>query len=320
MEPALKIGNLDIHFRAIPAPLASITDIVFRKLLDEIGYTGYMVTEMISAEGLRRLQSKTLYMIRPSEFKTPQFIQLFGSTPQAFTDAVKYVDSETGFHGIDINMGCPAGKVIRKGGGSALLANPLNAAAIIRETKNNTRLPVTVKLRLGFKKENILEMVKVAEGEGVDAIAVHFRLQSDGYTGEAKWHYAQLIKERLNKGTVFIGNGDIKTAGEAREKLKVVDGVMIGRGAVINPYIFPEIAGVDPASLDMNRLFIRILELIEENSIPKLWLPRLKAYGRYLFSNRPNSKRIRQHIYTCNTFEDAKQFLTSLKEENHEAL
>lgn len=295
----------------MPAPLASITDIVFRRLLDEIGCAGYMVTEMISAEGLRRRKAKTLDMIRPGDFKTPQFIQLFGAEPQPFVDAVKYVENQTGFCGVDINMGCPANKVVKKGGGSALLKSPKLAATILREIKRNTRLPITVKIRLGFTKENVFEMVKILEEEGADAIAVHFRLQSDGYRDKAKWHYAPLIKEKLHKDTVIIGNGDVKTAAEAKEKLEIVDGVMIGRGAVSNPLIFAEIAGANPEKLNMNWVYQRLLELIEEHYEPDFRLPRIKAYTRFLFSHRKHSKKMRQQVYTAATFEEVKKHFSS---------
>ena len=249
----LKIGNLEIEYPAMLAPLASITDIVFRKLLDEIGYTGFMVTEMISAEGLRRQQAKTLDMIRPGEFKSPQFIQLFASEPTPFVDAIKYIENETEFCGVDINMGCPAHKVIKKNAGAALLKNPLQIAGIMQEIKKNTRLPITVKIRLGFTGVNVFEIVKILEQEGADAITVHFRLQTDRYSQKAKWEYAPMIKEKI-KNTVFIGNGDIKTPADAKEKLKIVDGVMIGRGAVINPLIFSEIASANTEHLNLRFL------------------------------------------------------------------
>jgi len=310
----LEIGNLKIKYPAIPAPLASITDIVFRKLLDETGYAGYMVTEMISAEGLRRRQAKTLHMIRPEEFKTPQFIQLFGSKPEPFVEAIKYIENETGFCGIDINMGCPANKVTKKGGGAALLKSPKQVAAIVREIKKNTQLPVTVKIRLGFAEENVFEIINVLEEEGADAIAVHFRLQSDRYSDAAKWHYAPLIKEKLKKDTIFIGNGDIKTAAEAGEKLKIADGVMIGRSAVTNPLIFAEIAGASSENLTMKWVYRRLLELIETYYDPDFRLGRLKAYARFLFSQRENSKKFRQQIYTSKTFEEAVEHIALLNQ------
>jgi tRNA-dihydrouridine synthase B len=308
----LKIGNLEIEHHAMLAPLASITDIVFRKLLDEIGYTGFMVTEMISAEGLRRQQTKTLDMIRPGEFKTPQFIQLFASEPTPFVGAIKYVENETEFCGVDINMGCPAHKVTRKNAGSALLKNPQQIAAIMQEIKKNTRLPITVKIRLGFSAVNVFEIVKILEEEGVDAIIVHFRLQTDRYSQKARWEYAPLIKEKI-KNIVFIGNGDIKTAADAKEKLKIVDGVMIGRGAVINPLIFPEIADGDAVNLNLKWVYNRLLELVEEHYAPKFRLSKIKTYARFLLSTREHSKKQRQQVYTAKTFEEAKEHFLAFK-------
>jgi len=302
----LKIGNLEIEYHAMPAPLASITDIVFRKLLDEIGYAGFMVTEMISAEGLRRQQTKTLDMIRPGEFKTPQFIQLFASEPAPFVDAIKYVENETGFCGVDINMGCPAHKVTRKNAGAALLKNPQQIAAIMQEIKKNTRLPITVKIRLGFTGVNVFEIVKILAEEGADAIIVHFRLRTDRYLQKARWEYAPLIKEKI-KNAMFIGNGDIKTAADAKEKLEIVDGVMIGRGAVSNPLIFPEIADVNNENLNLKWVYKRLSELVEEHYAPKFRLPRIKAYARFLLSTREHSKKQRQQVYTAKTFEEARE-------------
>ncbi|MGE5343988.1 MAG: tRNA dihydrouridine synthase [Candidatus Omnitrophota bacterium] len=319
-KSTFKLGNLKIHYRAIPAPMASITDIVFRKLLDEIGCVDYMITEMISAEGLRRQQTKTLEIMRSDGFKTPQLIQLFGWEPSQFADAVSFIENETPFSGVDLNMGCPAGKVVRKGGGAALLKDPLKAASIIREIKTHTRLPITVKLRLGFNTVNILDMLQAIDGEGADAVTVHFRLRSEGYSGNANWEYAPIIREQLKEKALFIGNGDIKTAAEAKEKLNRVDCVMIGRGAVINPFIFAEMAGIDPAGFDTRRMVFHVLELIETYYHPMFHLSRFKAYARFLFSNRQNSKKIRQHIYSCHTFDEVKRVLHTYFEVNHESL
>ncbi len=207
----LKLGNLEIKYHAMPSPMASVTDIAFRKLLDEIGYTGYMVTEMISAEGLRRNQEKTLEMIKPFEFRSPQFLQLFGSEPEEFVDAAKYIENETNYSGIDINMGCPAPKVMRKGGGAALLQEPVRMAAIMKALKSSTKLPVTVKIRLGFDQVNVFEIAEILDQEGADAITVHFRLKSDRYRGEAKWEYAPLNQQpecstRRGGGLLYVSS------------------------------------------------------------------------------------------------------------------
>jgi len=307
----LKIGNLNIDYPAMPSPMAGFTDITYRKLMDETGYTGYMVTEMISAEGLRRRRERTVEMIKPFEFKSPQFVQLFGAEPDQFVDAAKYIENETAYSGIDINMGCPAPKVVRKDGGSALLKDPPRVAAIMRALKRSTKLPVTVKIRLGFDDVNVFEIAEILDGEGADAVAVHFRLRSDGYRGHARWEYAPLLKERIK--TVLIGNGDILTAAEARERLKTVDAVMIGRGAVRNLLLFAEIAGVETDDADTRRSIDRLLALIREHYPPKLRLPQVKSFARFLFFGRSGCKRIRNNIYTSKTFEEAKSHLDGME-------
>lgn len=299
----------------MPSPMASFTDIAFRRLMDEIGCAGFMVTELISAEALRRNQQRTLDMIQNFNYQAPQFIQLFGSEPQQFIDAARYIEDETTFSGIDINMGCPAPKVTKRGAGAALLNDPARAAAIIGALKKSVRLPVTVKIRLGYNEVNVFEMVRILEQEGADAIAVHFRLKSDGYRGQAKWEYAAQIKELVN--TVLIGNGDIVTVQQAREKLESVDAVLIGRGAIRNPLIFREIAGVRQEGVDIRWCINRLLELILEHYPAKLQLPRVKAFARFIFFGRRNCKRIRNSIYTSSTFEEARAHLDNMDLNEH---
>ncbi len=318
----LKIGNLEVKYRAMLAPLASLTDIAYRKLLDEIGYAGYMVTEMISAEGLRRRQARTWQMIKTFASRTPQFVQLFGSFPEQFVEAVKYIENETDYRGIDINMGCPANKVVRKGGGSALLKEPLKAARIVKEIKKQSRLPLTVKIRLGFDKVNVIETVEALQQEGADAIVVHFRLRSDGYHGMAKWEYAAPIREKIK--TVFIGNGDIRSAPEALEKLALVDGVMIGRGSLADPLIFAEIAGVNTAGencpWDTPKIIARMLELIEEYYEERRRLPRVKAFTRFLFWGKKYGKKAKQRIYNLTGFEQAKELFAGIAQQDFKDL
>jgi nifR3 family TIM-barrel protein len=306
----LKIGNLEIKYRAMPSPMASFTDIAYRKLLDEIGYTGYMVTEMVSAEGLRRRRKRTFELIKTTDFKTPQLIQIFGSAPDEFVDAAKVIQNETSYQGIDINMGCPAAKVLRKGAGSALLKEPLKVAAIVRALRKSTTLPLTVKIRLGFDSVNVFEIGQILESEGVDAITVHFRLKSDGYQGEAKWQYASLIKEKIS--TILLGNGNIITAQEAMEKLHLVDGVMIGRGAVKDPFIFAKIAGANAGNRDFTWVIDRLLELIEQFYPEKLQLNRIKAFSRFLFFGKKNCKKVREKVFGSNSYKEAKNYLRTI--------
>ncbi len=305
-----KIGNLEIEHRAIPAPMASFTDIAFRKLMDEIGYTGFMVTELISAEGIRRRQDRTLQMLQGFDYKTPQLVQIFGDDPEAFVEAARFIENETNFSGIDLNMGCPAPKIIRKGAGAALLREPQKVASIVRAVRSSVTLPLTVKIRLGFNDVNVFEIVDILSGEGVDAIAVHFRLKADRYLGQAKWEYAAQIRERFEG--IFIGNGDLLHASEVREKLEIVDAVMIGRGAIRNPLIFAEIAGVDLGEIDLQWCVDRLIELIIQYYPPKLQLPRIKGFARFLFFGRRGCKKIRNEVYTAKTLEAVCDLLKDL--------
>ncbi len=315
----LKIGKLKLDYPTALAPLANLTDIAFRRLVDEIGGAGFLVTEMISAEGINRRQPPTLALMRTFDYRTPQFIQLFGSQPEPLVEAAKFIENETNYAGIDINMGCPANKVIKKGAGSALLKDPVLAGKITAALKKSMTLPLTVKIRLGFDKVNVNEMCRILEAEGADAITVHFRLRSQGYGGDAMWEYAPQLREQIK--TVFIGNGDITSANEAREKLSLVDGVMIGRDALAHPLIFAEIAG-QPAGYGMDKMWSnaaileRLLDLIEEHYEETMRLPRVKAFTRFLFWGKKYGKKARQKIYESKSFTEARAIIADLFEGN----
>jgi tRNA-dihydrouridine synthase B len=310
MMEYLKIGNLHLKNRTILAPMASLTDIVFRRVVDEIGGVGLMVTELISAEGLRKKQDRTLFMIRSFDFNTPQFIQLYGSEPESFTDAVKYIEAETDFSGIDINMGCPVRKIIKKRAGAALLKDPKKIGEICQKVRKVISIPFTVKIRLGYEEENVFEILKVLENEGVDAVTVHFRLKTDGYSSETRWEYEERIKER--SGLKIIGNGNILNRDEALEKLNLVDGIMIGRGAISNPFIFAEMQDEMPGPEDKKEITERIMALVEEYYPPELRLLRIKAFTKYLALDKPEVIKIKHKVYASKTFDEVKQFFREL--------
>jgi tRNA-dihydrouridine synthase B len=310
MMEYLKIGNLQLKHRTVLAPMASLTDIVFRRVLDEIGGVGLMVTEQISAEGLRKKHDRTLSMTRTFDFNTPQFIQLYGSEPEAFIEALKYIETETNFSGIDINMGCPVRKIIKKRAGAALLKDPKRIGEICRKVRKVISLPLTVKIRLGYEEENVFEILKVLENEGVDAVTVHFRLKTDGYSSEARWEYAERIKER--SGLRIIGNGNILTRDEAWERLNLVDGIMIGRGALSNPFIFAEMQDERPGPEDKKEITGRIMVLVEEYYPPELRLPRIKAFTKYLALDKPEVIKIKHKVYASKTFDEVKPFFREL--------
>jgi len=249
-------------------------------------------------------------MIRSFDFNTPQFIQLFGSEPDSFTDAVKYIEEETDFSGIDINMGCPVRKIIQKRAGAALLKDPKKIGEICRKVRKVISIPFTVKIRLGYEEENVFEILKVLENEGVDAVTVHFRLKTDKYSSEARWEYAERIKERSSLR--IIGNGNILNRDEALERLNIVDGIMIGRGAISNPFIFAEMQDEMPGPEDKKEITERIMALVEEYYPPELRLLRIKAFTKYLASGKPYVKKIKHKIYASETFDDVKKFFREL--------
>ncbi len=309
----LKIGNITLDQPTVLAPMASLTDVVFRRLVEEIGGVGMTITEMVSAEGLIRRNLKTMEMMRGSDGKTPGFIQLFGADPVAMGDAAAMVAGETDFDGIDINMGCPAGKVIRKNAGAALMKDPALAACIIRAVRLAAPdLPLTVKMRLGFSRVNAPEFLAMIQGEGADAVTVHFRLQQNRYRVPAAWEYAPKLKEIVQ--IPLIGNGDIQTREEALERLRYVDGVMIGRGAISDPLIFKRISGGDGSLLSMTDIISRFIELVETHYTEPLRLGRIKAMTRFLVAGRNYSKRFRQEIYRASTFSAAARALLELAE------
>ncbi|OGD15619.1 hypothetical protein A2V47_05015 [Candidatus Atribacteria bacterium RBG_19FT_COMBO_35_14] len=306
----LKIGNLHLKYRTILAPMASLTDIVFRRVIDEIGGVGLMVTEPISVEGLKRKQDRTLSMIRSFDFNTPQFIQLLGSEPDSFIDAVKYIQAETDFSGIDINMGCPVRKIIKKKAGAALLKDPKKIGEICRKVRKVISIPFTVKIRLGYEEENVFEILKILESEGVDAVTVHFRLKTDGYSSEARWVYAERIKEWSSLR--IIGNGNIFNRDKALERLNLVDGIMIGRGAISNPFIFAEMQDERPDPNDKKEITERIISLVEEYYPPELRLLRIKAFTKYLALDKPDVIKIKHKVYASKTFDEVKPFFREL--------
>jgi nifR3 family TIM-barrel protein len=303
----LKIGNLTLEYPTVFAPMAGLTDRVLRQLMDEIGGCGLLVSEMIAAEGLRRRNRRTLEMITDFKTRTPQFIQLFGANPDALAEAAAIVTAETIFAGIDLNMGCPVPKVVRSGAGSGLLQDLPRLAAVVAAVRRSTTLPLTVKVRLGFNKVNVIETTRIIEEQGADAVAVHFRLKSEGYTGNAHWELAEALRDNLD--IPLLGNGDIMTAAFALEKLQTVDGVLIGRGALANPFIFREIAGLSTTEENMATYVRRLGTLIEEHYPERRRLGKLKAFTRFLLLSRPGSRSWKRRIFLSQDFKEARAFL-----------
>jgi len=240
MLKPLKIGRLSLAHNVVLAPLAGITNLPFRLLCRRNG-AALAFTEMVSVNGLVREGVKTLALLKSCPEDRPLGIQLFGDTPLSLTEAAAMVAE----HGelLDINMGCPVRKVVGTGAGSALLRDPAGIAAIVRSVRAATSLPLTIKIRSGWHcgDDTFLEVGRIAEGEGCDAVTLHPRSRSQMFSGRADWSQIARLKECLS--IPVIGSGDIFSAGDCRAMMAETgcDGVMIARGALGNPWIFRQI-------------------------------------------------------------------------------
>ncbi len=303
MKKNLFIGSLLLKYPYFPSPLAGLTDLPFRKLLADIGYCGALFTEMISVEGLIRKNPQTLKMLEILKGDIPNFVQLFGNESSKFREAIKIIEDKFEYDGIDLNAGCPVKKVVKKGAGAYLLKDTKNLREIVRAIREETKKPFTVKIRLGFDKINVFEVVKIIEGEGADAITVHFRTKKDGYSSPARWEFAQKLRELVK--IPVIGNGDILKAQDAKEKLRYADAIMVGRGIVINPDLFKEIVtGKKESAL---KILNRFIFYMEEFYPSVKYLPRLKAFLRYCTKGKGISKIKKKEIFLSKDYDFVKE-------------
>ncbi|MBC2582595.1 tRNA dihydrouridine synthase DusB [Clostridium sp. DJ247] len=240
----MKIRNLEFENNVFLAPMAGVTDIAFRGLCKNME-CGLVYTEMVSSKALYYGSENTKNMLEISEEESPVAVQIFGSDPLVMAKSCDFFNDNGDICIIDINMGCPAPKIVKNGDGSALMKNSKLAAQIVKEVKKASSKPVTVKIRKGFDANNInaVEFAKELEQAGADAVTVHGRTREQMYEGKADWEIIRHVKEALS--IPVIGNGDVVTCDDAIALLETTncDGVMIGRGAMGNPWLFSQIQG-----------------------------------------------------------------------------
>lgn len=241
MGKTLKIGNVELENRYVLAPMAGVTDLPFRLLCKEQG-AGLLCMEMISAKALQYNNKNTKALLEIDPRECPVSLQLFGSDPDIISEQAKRIE-ELPFQILDINMGCPVPKVVKNGEGSALMNQPELVYDIVYKTVRAIQKPVTVKIRKGFNDEsvNAVEIARIVEEAGGAAVAVHGRTREQYYSGKADWDIIRQVKEAVS--IPVIGNGDVTNGEKAIAMMEETgcDGVMIGRGAQGNPWIFSEL-------------------------------------------------------------------------------
>lgn len=240
LQRSFSIGSVYIPTPLALAPMAEVTDTYYRSLIKELGGVGLVVSEFISAEGLTRKNDRSHQMLAFHENERPVAIQIYGGDPERMDDAAAIVERQ-GVDIVDVNMGCPVKKVVNNGAGSALLKDFDKAARVVEKIKAAVRIPVTVKVRKGWESDDVIPLLKRFEEIGVAAIAIHGRTRKESYTGASDWAYIADVKKELS--IPVWGNGDVKTPEDAVRMFEQtkVDGVMIGRAALHNPFIFRDI-------------------------------------------------------------------------------
>jgi tRNA-dihydrouridine synthase B len=299
----MQIGQLTIQNPFFLAPLAGYTDLPFRILCHELG-AGLVFSEMISCHGLVYQQKKTLEMLATVPIERPVAFQLFGNEPEIMGEAAAYL-SNYPIDCIDINMGCPVRKVVRKGSGAALMKDQQKAEAIIKAVVRKTHLPVTVKFRSGWNNDSIIAdtFAMMAENAGASAVIVHARTWSQAFGGKADWSVISRVKKAV--AIPVIGNGDILSYQDGERMMLETgcDGVMIGRGALGNPWVFNKLGR--PGTVKQRcPVITRHIELIKEHLPERQSVFKVRNHVvRYLVGH-PGASQLRYQISNSTTIDE----------------
>lgn len=313
----MKIGNLTIQHPYILAPMAGVTDLPFRLLCREQG-AGLLCMEMVSAKALqyKNKNTKALLAIHPDEY--PVSLQLFGSDPAVISEQAKAIE-ELPFQILDINMGCPVPKVVKNHEGSALMKDPALVYEIVSRTVKAIQKPVTVKIRKGFDESSInaVEIAKIIEEAGAQAVAVHGRTREQYYSGKADWEIIRKVKEAVK--IPVIGNGDVTCVEDAvrMQEQTGCDGVMIGRGARGNPWIFRELKSYDetgvipprPDAREIKAMMLRHARLQVEFKGEYLGIREMRGHVAWYTRGLRGSARLRDEINQVESYEELKELL-----------
>ena len=301
----VQIGNVRITPATVLAPMAGVTDTVFRRFIRNLGGCGLIMTEFTSADGvLRAKDQKAKRYLHFYEDEHPISAQLFGSDPKVMADAARMVE-DLGFDLVDLNLGCPAKKVVKCNGGSGLLRDLPAIGKIFEAVRAAIKIPFTVKFRAGWDDENIVcvELAKMAEDCGLCAVALHARTREQGYSGPARWEWIAAVKQAVK--IPVIGNGDIRTPADACAIVAQTgcDAVMIGRTAPANPWIFRQIEQYtasgryeEPAEADRYQMIRTYFQMLIEEELPDA-VGKMKQFASWFTHGVPGGAALRKAIY-----------------------
>lgn len=320
------IGNVYIKNPVIFAPMAGISDTSYRKIIKSMN-PGLIYAEMVSDKAICFDNEKTLNMLKMDEYERPISQQIFGSDVDSFVKAAKIIEETMKPDIIDINMGCPVPKVALKNqAGSALLKNPEKIKEIVSAVKKTVTVPVTVKIRSGWDESSInaVDVAKICEEAGADAIAVHARTRSQGYSGKANWDIIKEVVQAVN--IPVIGNGDV-TSPELAKKMLVETkcaGVMIGRGAIGNPWLIKNCVDyLEQGSYSNNitindriNMMVKHLNLLIEDKNEHTAILEFRNHLMYYFKYMPNSKETKVKLCQAKTKEEVLNILEEYKQNN----